>query len=357
LISKERLNEYVKGDFAARVKLKLLSPAKATAMTVGGCGKVNFKSTSNEEADLAAQPPLFVAGAREATLGVGMCPHGYIATAASTHMPENGAIIRCMLDDMLAEPLRVHTTTGPDGREEKDGTILYDVGCQLGINTQEIFAEHHGTSQASNKTRPDVTATPEQVSAFKKEQADSERARLSQLTVDSLRDLCSKYGSSTKGLKPELLDMVQRARSDSVTLAVNGSVKDALACTPVPPGFATDAASAAVAAVALTYTINPPDVVRVRLYNQPVDARGRGVLYDGVFDCARKMLRTEGAGAFFKGVGASMYRTIPHVTLTLAFIGSIRREARRREQARLEREWEARGRWRADAGARGLRAP
>jgi len=222
LISKERLNEYVKGDFAARVKLKLLSPAKATAMTVGGCGKVNFKSTSNEEADLAAQPPLFVAGAREATLGVGMCPHGYIATAASTHMPENGAIIRCMLDDMLAEPLRVHTTTGPDGREEKDGTILYDVGCQLGINTQEIFAEHHGTSQASNKTRPDVTATPEQVSAFKKEQADSERARLSQLTVDSLRDLCSKYGSSTKGLKPELLDTVQRARSDSVTLAVNG---------------------------------------------------------------------------------------------------------------------------------------
>jgi len=56
LISKERLNEYVKGDFAARVKLKLLSPAKATAMTVGGCGKVNFKSTSNEEADPAAQP-------------------------------------------------------------------------------------------------------------------------------------------------------------------------------------------------------------------------------------------------------------------------------------------------------------
>jgi solute carrier family 25 protein 34/35 len=152
------------------------------------------------------------------------------------------------------------------------------------------------------------------------------------------------------------VSVLRSACGTAVTLAVNGSVKDALACTPVPPGFVTDAASAAVAAVALTYTINPPDVVRVRLYNQAVDAQGRGVLYDGVFDCVRKMLRTEGAGAFFKGVGASMYRTIPHVTLTLAFIGSIRREARRREQARLEREWQARGRWREGPGARGLSA-
>jgi len=124
----------------------------------------------------------------------------------------------------------------------------------------------------------------------------------------------------------------------AVTLAVDGRVKDALVSSSVvAPGFATDMAAAAVAAIVLTYTINPPDVVRVRLYNQRVDAAGRGLLYSGAADCVVKMLRTEGALAFFKGVGASMYRTIPHVTLTLAFIGMLRREARRREQARLDR--------------------
>jgi solute carrier family 25 protein 34/35 len=127
----------------------------------------------------------------------------------------------------------------------------------------------------------------------------------------------------------------------AVTLAVDGRVKDALAFSPIPTGFARDMASAAVAAIALTYTINPPDVVRVRLYNQKVDGRGRGLLYDGVFDCVLKIARTEGLGAFFKGVEASMYRTIPHVTLTLAFIGMIRREARRLEQARLDRQYSA----------------
>ena len=132
-----------------------------------GCGnKVNFKSTAQDEADPAAQPLLYVAGARETTLGVGMCAHGYILDAVSTHIPENGGLIRCMLHDILSKgPLRVHTTTGPDGAEEKDHVALYDVGCVLGINTKAIFAAHHGTPQA-NKTRPDVTDSPPHPSKY-----------------------------------------------------------------------------------------------------------------------------------------------------------------------------------------------
>ena len=231
LIPKAAVEQYVAADYAVRVNLKLLSAAKATEMTTRNCGcgnKVNFKSTAQDEADPAAQPLLYVAGARETTLGVGMCAHGYILDAVSTHMPENGAIIRCMLHGILSKgPLRVHTTTGPDGAEEKDHVALYDVGCVLGINTKAIFAAHHGTPQA-NKTRPDVTATPEQVSAFKKEQADAELAQLSNLTVESLKGLCSAYGESAKGLKAGLVATVQAARSVLVKLTVDSLVDEAL---------------------------------------------------------------------------------------------------------------------------------
>ena len=231
LISKADVQAYVAADFDVRVDLKLLSATKATAMTTRncGCGKVNFKSTAQDEANPAAQPLLYVEGARETTLGLCMCAHGYIVKAVSTHMPENSGLIRTMLHEVLSNtPLRVHTTTGPDGKKKKDGVALYDVCCVLGVNTKEIFAAHHGTPQA-NKTRPDVTATPEQVSAFRKEQADAERAQLSKLTVESLRGLCSEYGESAKGLKASLVATVQAARSESVRASVNvaaGSLVD-----------------------------------------------------------------------------------------------------------------------------------
>jgi hypothetical protein len=231
LIPKAAVQAYVAADFAVRVDLKLLSAAKATAMTTRncGCGKVNFKCTGQDEDDPAAQPHLYVEGAREATLGVGMCAHGYIHAAVSTHMPENSGLIRAMLHGILSKgPLRVHTTTGPDGKAKKKGVALYDVCCLLGIHTKEIFAAHHGTPQA-NPTRPDVTATPEQVSAFRKQQADAEQAQLSKLTVAVLRGLCSEYGESTKGLKAGLVATVQAARSESVCASVNvaaGSLVD-----------------------------------------------------------------------------------------------------------------------------------
>ena len=37
-----------------------------------------------------------------------------------------------------------------------------------------------------------------------------------------------------------------------------------------------------------------------------LDAAGRGVLYDGAADAASKILRIEGAGAFYKGATARM---------------------------------------------------
>lgn len=49
------------------------------------------------------------------------------------------------------------------------------------------------------------------------------------------------------------------------------------------------------------------------------DAQGRGVLYTGIADCARKITKTEGILAFYKGLGPSYLRQAPHTVLLLVF--------------------------------------
>lgn len=50
-----------------------------------------------------------------------------------------------------------------------------------------------------------------------------------------------------------------------------------------------------------------------------VDAEGRGQLYSGIVDCARKITKTEGLLAFYKGMGPSYLRQAPHTVLLLVF--------------------------------------
>ncbi|KAI8434599.1 hypothetical protein MSG28_003137 [Choristoneura fumiferana] len=50
-----------------------------------------------------------------------------------------------------------------------------------------------------------------------------------------------------------------------------------------------------------------------------VDANGRGLLYSGIMDCARKITKTEGLLAFYKGMGPSYLRQAPHTVLLLVF--------------------------------------
>ncbi|XP_050678714.1 solute carrier family 25 member 34-like isoform X2 [Leptidea sinapis] len=74
-----------------------------------------------------------------------------------------------------------------------------------------------------------------------------------------------------------------------------------------------------IGAVAKTITLTPMDVIMTRLYNQAVDAQGRGVLYSGIVDCANKITRAEGILAFYKGIGPSYLRQAPHTVLLLVF--------------------------------------
>lgn len=59
--------------------------------------------------------------------------------------------------------------------------------------------------------------------------------------------------------------------------------------------------------------MHPPDTVMARLYNQ------NGNLYNGIFDCLYKTVRTEGVLAVYKGFFAHLSRILPHTILTLTF--------------------------------------
>lgn len=54
------------------------------------------------------------------------------------------------------------------------------------------------------------------------------------------------------------------------------------------------------------------DTIMSRLYNQ------NGNLYNGVFDCLAKTVRTEGLLAIYKGFLPHLARILPHTILTLS---------------------------------------
>ncbi|XP_059045240.1 solute carrier family 25 member 35-like isoform X2 [Achroia grisella] len=74
-----------------------------------------------------------------------------------------------------------------------------------------------------------------------------------------------------------------------------------------------------IGAIVKTVALTPMDVIMTRLYNQAVDAEGRGLLYSGITDCARKITKAEGLLAFYKGIGPSYLRQAPHTVLLLVF--------------------------------------
>uniref|UniRef100_T1ISE8 Solute carrier family 25 member 35 n=1 Tax=Strigamia maritima TaxID=126957 RepID=T1ISE8_STRMM len=76
-------------------------------------------------------------------------------------------------------------------------------------------------------------------------------------------------------------------------------------------------ASSMLSGLVITLLMTPLDVISTRIYNQGVDAKGNGLLYDGFFDCIFKIAKNEGFWGFYKGFGASYVRVGPHTVLTL----------------------------------------
>nr|XP_016928081.1 solute carrier family 25 member 35 [Drosophila suzukii] len=68
---------------------------------------------------------------------------------------------------------------------------------------------------------------------------------------------------------------------------------------------------------------SPLDVVTTRMYNQPVDEKGRGLVYRGLVDCFTKILKTEGLHGMYKGFWPIYLRTAPHNTLIFVFFDKL----------------------------------
>ncbi|XP_015791985.1 solute carrier family 25 member 35 [Tetranychus urticae] len=90
--------------------------------------------------------------------------------------------------------------------------------------------------------------------------------------------------------------------------------------------LANTIAAAIFSSLAVVTMMTPFDVVSTRLYNQPVDTvTKKGLKYKGMFDCARKILQTEGPFGFYKGGIASYIRIGPHTILSLLFWREFRK--------------------------------
>ncbi|XP_022693426.1 solute carrier family 25 member 35-like isoform X3 [Varroa jacobsoni] len=59
------------------------------------------------------------------------------------------------------------------------------------------------------------------------------------------------------------------------------------------------------------------DLIRVRMYIQPVDSNGRGLLYKNVWDCFRRIKAREGLLAFWKGSTGAFFYVMITSSITL----------------------------------------
>ncbi|XP_035697449.1 solute carrier family 25 member 35-like isoform X2 [Branchiostoma floridae] len=88
--------------------------------------------------------------------------------------------------------------------------------------------------------------------------------------------------------------------------------------------FAVPMLGAMVSSVVVVTFMTPFDVVSTRLYNQPVDARGKGTLYRGLLDCFARIFQKEGIWGLYKGTAASYFCMGPHIILCMLFWDQLR---------------------------------
>lgn len=112
----------------------------------------------------------------------------------------------------------------------------------------------------------------------------------------------------------------------STQLCTFSSIKDLLSQWEIfpPQSWKVALAAAMVSGVAIVVAMTPFDVASTRLYNQPTDTRGKGLMYRGILDALLQTARTEGFFGMYKGIGASYFRLGPHTILSLFFWDQLR---------------------------------
>ncbi|XP_065752421.1 solute carrier family 25 member 35 isoform X1 [Phocoena phocoena] len=134
-----------------------------------------------------------------------------------------------------------------------------------------------------------------------------------------------KYG--LVGLWRGALGGLPRVIVGSATqLCTFSSTKDLLTQREIfpPQSWKVALVAAMVSGIAVVLAMTPFDVVSTRLYNQPTDAQGKGLMYRGLLDALLQTARIEGIWGMYKGIGASYFRLGPHTILSLFFWDQLR---------------------------------
>jgi len=118
------------------------------------------------------------------------------------------------------------------------------------------------------------------------------------------------------------INMLRSVAFSSTLMTANSRVKGFLKNKLGTVGLPADVISSLCGSMIGIIFLNPIDIVRTRIFNQPA---GAARLYKNGFDAAFKILKHEGAGAFFKGIGPNFLRIGPHTVLTFVFIGQYRK--------------------------------
>ena len=129
-----------------------------------------------------------------------------------------------------------------------------------------------------------------------------------------------------KGVSPSVLRL---ALGSSGQLASYTEIKEHALAQGYKDGPMLHIGTSFISVIFGVTAMNPVDVVRTRIYNQPAKKEMR--LYKSAFDAAFKMLKYEGPQAFFKGWFAHYLRGAPHVALIFVFFGTAEKEKANRE--------------------------
>ncbi|KAK1769246.1 mitochondrial oxaloacetate transporter [Phialemonium atrogriseum] len=149
--------------------------------------------------------------------------------------------------------------------------------------------------------------------------------------VDGLRQIYRKEG--VRGLYRGVdAAMIRTGFGSSVQLPTYFFAKRRLVKhLGMEEGPALHLASSTVSGFVVCIFMHPPDTIMSRLYNQ------NGNLYNGVFDCLAKTIRTEGFFAIYKGFLPHLARILPHTILTLSLAEQTNKLIRKVENRFLPR--------------------
>ncbi|KAH9377243.1 hypothetical protein HPB48_006952 [Haemaphysalis longicornis] len=94
--------------------------------------------------------------------------------------------------------------------------------------------------------------------------------------------------------------------------------------------------AAMLSSVAAAPAVATLDMIKTRLYLQPVDRHGRGIYYAGVLDCVRKIYVMEGVAGYSRGMLIAFLYSITNSSITLLSWEELRRlRLESREQREL----------------------